>query len=129
MTATSEWLDGYLTAWRTKDADDIRAIFTDDAEYLFHPYDAEPLRGIDAIIASWQEPEPAEPVVDFQVLIEDDRLGIVRGRTEYPGHATYLNLWEVHLAGDGRARRFVEWYMTVPDDDDAAGATGGDVTS
>ena len=31
MTATSEWLDDYLTAWRTKDADDIRAIFTDDA--------------------------------------------------------------------------------------------------
>ena len=58
MTATSEWLDGYLTAWRTKDADDIRAIFTDDAEYLFHPYDAEPLRGMSgsALLAAFTGP-------------------------------------------------------------------------
>ncbi|MGB4780389.1 nuclear transport factor 2 family protein [Microbacterium sp.] len=116
MTATRNWLDGYLTAWRTKRPDDIRAIFTDDAEYFYHPYDAEPTRGIDAILTDWEDPEPTEPIVDFEVLVEGDRLGIVRGRTEYPGHATYWNLWEVHLAEDGRAHRFIEWYMKEPDD-------------
>ena len=30
MPQTREWLDGYIRAWRSKTADDVRAIFTDD---------------------------------------------------------------------------------------------------
>lgn len=50
MSRTRTWLDGYITAWTSKNPDDVRAIFTDDAEYLFRPDDPEPARGIDAII-------------------------------------------------------------------------------
>ncbi|GAA1420620.1 nuclear transport factor 2 family protein [Agrococcus citreus] len=113
MTPAQRWLDGYIRAWESKDAADVRAIFTDDAEYWFRPNDPEPTRGIDAIVAMWSEDdEPTLPEHDLRVLIEDAELGIIKGTIAYPGHESYTNLWEVHLAPDGRAHRFVEWYMT-----------------
>lgn len=119
MTPAQRWLDGYIRAWESKDASDVRAIFTDDAEYRFRPDDPEPARGIDAIVDMWvHEDEPAAPQHDLRVLIEDERLAIITGTIDYPGHASYANLWEVHLAADGRAHRFVEWYMTPPTPDD-----------
>ena len=78
---TSDWLDGYLRAWRTKDAADVRAIFTDDAEYWFHPYDREPVHGIDAIVEAWMGPEPTQAVWDLAVLVEGEGIGIIRGRS------------------------------------------------
>jgi len=114
MTRASEWLTGYERAWRSKEPADVRALFTEDAEYRFRPDDPEPVVGIDAIVEMWQEDEPAEPVYDLRVLIEDDDLGIITGWVDYPGHEKYSNLWEVHFAPDGRAHRFVEWFMTPP---------------
>ena len=114
MSTTRSWLDGYLRAWTSKEPDDVRSLFTDDAEYWFRPDDADPARGIDAILAAWAEPEPTAAEPNLDVLVEDDRLGIITGRVEYPGHASYANLWEVHFAADGRARKFVEWYMQAP---------------
>ena len=112
MTKTSDWLAGYIKAWETKDPADVRAIFTDDAEYWYRPNDPAPVTGIDAIIEAWVEPEPTTPVHDLAVLIENDELGVVKGTVDYPGHETYTNMWEIWFAPDGRARRFVEWYMT-----------------
>ena len=114
MTNAQRWLDGYIRAWESKDPSILREIFTDDAEYCFQPDDPEPLRGIDAIERMWREgSEPAEPRHALRVLIEDDRVGIITGTISYPGHESYSNLWEVHFAEDGRAQRFVEWYMPM----------------
>ncbi|KQM81921.1 nuclear transport factor 2 family protein [Agromyces sp. Leaf222] len=128
MSRTSDWLDGYLHAWRTKAPDDVRAIFTDDAEYWFRPDDPDPVGGIDAIVEMWGEDEAAGPVADLEVLIENERLGIIKGHVDYPGHAFYWNLWEVHLAPDGRAERFVEWFMTprATPEPDGGGVGAGD---
>jgi ketosteroid isomerase-like protein len=112
MTRADEWLQGYITAWASKDEADVRAIFTDDAEYWFRPDDPDPVVGIDAIVTMWGEPEPSEPHHDLAVLIEDDRLAVIKGTVAYPGGETYSNLWEVWFASDGRASRFVEWFMT-----------------
>ena len=125
MSQARRWLDGYITAWRSKSPDDVRAIFTDDAEYWFRPDDPDPVKGIDAIIEMWGEPEAPNPIHELDVLIEDDRLGIIKGHVDYPGHQFYSNLWEVHFAPDGRAQRFVEWFMTPrkpADEDDATGS-------
>lgn len=111
MTRTSDWLAGYEKAWRSKDPDDVRALFTEDAEYWFRPDDPEPVRGIDGIVEMWSEDEPTAPEYELDVLIENDDLGIIRGWVDYPGHQKYSNLWEVHFAPDGRAQRFVEWFM------------------
>ncbi|GAA2997790.1 nuclear transport factor 2 family protein [Microbacterium aurantiacum] len=112
MTTASDWLNGYIRAWESQSDDDVRALFTDDAEYWLRPDDDDPVIGIDAILEMWREPEPSEPVHDLAVLIEDDRLGIITGTVDYPGHETYSNMWEVWFAPDGRAKKFVEWFMT-----------------
>jgi hypothetical protein len=125
MSRASEWLDGYIRAWRSGAPDDVRAIFTDDAEYWFRPDDPEPIRGIDGIVDGWAEGEPTEPVFDFEVLIEDERLGIIKGHVDYPGHQSYQNMWEVWFAPDGRAQRFVEWFM-VPRKAPAEGGAPGE---
>lgn len=123
MSKTRTWLDGYLRAWKTKHDDDVRATFTDDAEYWFHPYDSDQVRGIDAILAMWGDEEPAEPVIDLDVLIENDDLGIITGTVDYPGHTRYSNMWEVHFGPDGRATKFVEWYMSPKDAAPSDGAS------
>ncbi|WP_062293032.1 nuclear transport factor 2 family protein [Demequina phytophila] len=112
MTRTSDWLDGYIKAWESKSDEDIRALFTDEAEYWFRPNDPEPVKGIDAIVEAWKQPEPSDPTYSLAVLIENDELGIITGTVDYPGHESYTNLWEVWFAPDGRAARFIEWYMT-----------------
>ena len=112
MSKTRRWLDGYIRAWTSKADEDVRALFTDDAEYWFRPDDPDPLRGVDAIVEMWSEPEPTEAVFELEVLVEDDKVGIITGQVDYPGHQLYHNLWEVHFASDGRAERFVEWFMT-----------------
>ncbi len=49
------WLDRYVAAWKSFDPAEIGDLFSEDAEYRYHPWD-EPLRGRDAIVADWVEP-------------------------------------------------------------------------
>ena len=42
-----DWLDRYLEAWRTYDPALIGDLFSEDAEYRFHPF-GEPVRGREA---------------------------------------------------------------------------------
>jgi len=46
------WLDSYVAAWLSYDEDDIRALFTEDIAYRYHPYD-DPIVGREAVVASW----------------------------------------------------------------------------
>ncbi|MGV8965562.1 MAG: nuclear transport factor 2 family protein [Cellulomonas sp.] len=48
-----EWLNRYVEAWLSYNADDIAALFSDDVHYRYHPYD-EPIVGRDAVVASWR---------------------------------------------------------------------------
>ena len=47
-----DWLDRYVRAWETYSEADVRALFTEDAEYRYHPWD-EPERGLDTIVDAW----------------------------------------------------------------------------
>ena len=109
------WVTGYRNAWETNDPDDIRALFTEDAEYRTEPY-SEPWRGHDEIIDGWLEAadEPGETVFDWSELASIDDLGIVEATTAYAGRSTYSNLWVIRFAADGRASRFTEWWMAQP---------------
>jgi len=39
VAALADWLDRYEQAWRNNDAAQIRALFTDDAVYRWHPWE------------------------------------------------------------------------------------------
>ncbi|HLU64351.1 MAG TPA: nuclear transport factor 2 family protein [Protaetiibacter sp.] len=86
-STVEQWVSRYRTAWESNDPDDIRALFTPDAEYFTGPSE-QPWRGHDGIVAQWLEnaDRPGQTSCEF-----------------------------VELDPDGRARRFTEWYMERPD--------------
>jgi SnoaL-like domain len=120
--ALATWLDRYRTAWTSNNPEDIRALFTEDAEYRYHPWD-DPVTGHEAIVDSWlaSRDEPGDWSFDGEPMLQHGGIGIVEGRTVYANGPNYRNLWVVELAEDGRASRFTEWYMEEPADPPAAG--------
>lgn len=115
-TTLQRFIDGYVRAWRSNSPDDIRAIFTDDAEYRYEPY-SEPLLGRDAIASSWieRQDEAGTWSFDWTLVAVDADVAVVEGRTVYEGEKTYRNLWVIRLSDDGRASSFTEWYMAEED--------------
>ena len=109
------WLDDYVAAWRSYDRDAIRALFTDDVSYAYHPYD-EPLQGAEAVADSWlgDQDEPGSWEAAYApALIAGDEV-IATGETRYANGDVFSNLWQLEFAPDGRCARFVEWYVRHP---------------
>jgi len=111
----SNWVTAYRTAWGSNLDADIRALFTDDADYLFGPSD-EPVHGVDAIVATWlsRAEAPDDTTFSFQVIGIDGDLAFVQGKVDYTDGQRFDNLWVIRLADDGRATSFTEWWMKRP---------------
>src|SRR4051794_8233608 len=96
----STWMEGYVRAWNSNDPADIRALFSDDAEYLTEPY-ATPWRGREAILQGWlaDRDEPGQAEFRWSPLVVTDDLAVIQGATEYRTEPprTYSNLWVVRL--------------------------------
>jgi ketosteroid isomerase-like protein len=109
------WMDRYRAAWTSNAAEDIRGLFTEDAEYLYNPWDP-PVRGADPIVSSWLESQdaPADWTFEWHPVARDGRTAVIEGRTVYLDGRSYRNLWVIVLEDDGRASRFTEWYMKEP---------------
>jgi ketosteroid isomerase-like protein len=122
-SAVRSWADAYRRAWESNDPADIRALFTPDAEYRYHPHD-EPVSGVEAIVADWlsNRDEPGDTTFEIAAVNADGDIGFVQAVTDYVRKGVvYDNLWVVELAADGRARRFTEWYVKrSPDPGSAA---------
>jgi hypothetical protein len=111
-----EWLDAYVSAWRSYDEAAIRALFAPDASYAYHPYD-EPERGVDAIVAAWlHEPDdPGSWEAEYAPLLVEGRQAVATGETRYREPVrVYSNLFELEFDEGGRCTRFVEWFMEHP---------------
>lgn len=112
-TKPETWLQGYLSAWKSNDPDEIGALFTDSAEYYTAPY-RTPWRGREAIVDGWlgRKDEPGSWRFEHEVLSESDGLAVVQGVTRYLDQGVvYSNLWLIWLDEDGRCRKFVEYFM------------------
>ena len=119
------WLDAYRRAWETYEPRDIGALFTDDAEYRWHPWDEgdDVARGREQIVRAWLENRDAPGTYkgEYLPLLVHEDMAIAVGRSLYYGSASqetlerkYHNLWVLRFAADGRCRSFTEWYMTAP---------------
>jgi hypothetical protein len=119
------WLDRYVHAWQTYDEAGIRALFSEDAEYRYHPWD-DPVRGVDAIVHDWLNPggspvgrdKPGTWTAHYEPWIVAGNRAVVIGETGYFSDATrageqrhYWNSWQLEFEADGRCRSFVEWFM------------------
>jgi len=119
--AVSKWLDAYVSAWETYDADAIGALFSDDAVYAWHPWDTEPARGRDAIVKAWldDKDKPGRYNAHYAPLAIDGDLAIATGKSTYYTRTgavkrEYWNCFVLRFDSDGRCTSFTEWFMRQP---------------
>ncbi|KAA3641654.1 MAG: DUF4440 domain-containing protein [Armatimonadetes bacterium] len=112
------WIDRYVEAWRSYDADAIADLFSADATYAYHPWD-EPVVGREAIVASWlnDKDEPGSWEAEYRPLHVIGRDAVIVGETRYADGKTWANLFLVTFGDDGRCSTFTEWYMKKPTSD------------
>lgn len=119
------WLDDYARAWETYDAADIEPLFTDDAEYRWHPAD-EPEQGRDAIVHAWLNPggnasdrdAPGTYKAEMAPFAVDGNKAVAVGTCTYWTDTTrtkveriYYNNWLLEFGPDGKCRSFTEYWM------------------
>ena len=119
-TDIDRWLERYQKAWRSDDAGQIGALFTDRVRYYTAPW-REPMVGAGAVSDWWRAMGESRLAWSFEyrVVARDEDLHVVRAVTRYPegtdgepGPIVFYNLWLVTLSGE-RAREFVEYFMQV----------------
>ena len=116
----TRWLDGYIDAWMTYDPDRIRALFSEDAEYRYHPWD-EPVRGREAIVADWlDDPDaPGTYIATYGAWAVDGTRA--RGHRHEPvrrphaASATYHNVFLIEFDDAGLCQSFTEVFLQEPD--------------
>ena len=118
------WLDRYVDAWRTYDADQIADLFSEDAVCRYHPYD-EPIVGRDAVVRSWtgegegapDRDEPGTWEAEYRPFAIDGDAAVATGQSSYrhePGgdfYRTYFNCFLMRFDGEGRCSEFTEFFM------------------
>ena len=119
--ALEEWLSAYVEAWRSYDREAIRALFSEDVEYRYHPYD-EPLRGREAVVESWLDDpdEPSSWEAGYEPVAIDEDVAVATGTSTYSDadgtvRALFHNCFVMRFGDDGRCREFTEWYVEQPD--------------
>jgi nuclear transport factor 2 (NTF2) superfamily protein len=114
----TRWLDGYIDAWMTYDPDKIRALFSEDAEYRYHPWD-EPVRGREAIVADWLDsPDtPGTYIATYGAWAVDGKRAVATGTSRYDDHTqkrTYHNVFLLEFDDAGLCSSFTEVFLQEP---------------
>lgn len=120
------WLDRYVEAWRFYEAAAIGELFSADAEYRYHPWD-EPVRGRDAIVRSWIEPdgsasgrdEPGTYDARYEPYAVDGPRAVAVGHSDYFAadgslRQRYRNVFLLEFDDAGRCWRFTELFALEP---------------
>jgi ketosteroid isomerase-like protein len=123
------WLDAYTAAWKSYDREEIAALFTEEIEYRYHPYD-DPIRGREAVVESWfggGELDPAstrdpEGTYDasYRAVAVDGDVAVAVGSSRYsaepggPVVKVFDNCFVMRFDADGRCREFTEWFIERP---------------
>ena len=120
-SAAAGWLARYVEAWKSYDPERIAALFSAGAEYRYHPYDEEPVRGRDAIFAAWleQPDEPGTYEAHYEPVAVDGDTVVATGTTTYVGgegsaERVYDNCFVIRFDPPGKCSSFTEWYMKRP---------------
>lgn len=127
-TTVQNWLDRYIAAWESYDAEQIGSLFSEDATYRYHPYDEgdNVVRGRDAIVQSWVAPEGNESDRDepgtYDAMYEpyaiDGDRAVAVGWSRYWKDASrsevdsiFDNVFLLRFDADGRCADFTDVYM------------------
>lgn len=131
--SAQRWLDDYIAAWVSYDPADIGALFGDDIAYRYHPHD-EPIRGRDAVVASWlneddagsadvasSRDEPGTFEASYHPVAVDGDVVVAQGVSSYrdtpdgPIVRVYDNCFVMRFDDSERCHEFTEFYTRRPD--------------
>jgi hypothetical protein len=111
------WLDDYVAAWKSYDPAAIGALFSENAEYRYHPQD-QAVVGREAIVASWLEgrDEPGTYDAKYEPLAIDGDVHVAHGTTSYFDanrqlRDQYCNIYVCRFDADGRCSGFTEYWI------------------
>jgi len=110
------WIERYVHAWTTADADDIGALFVDDAEYHERPYETDWI-GRAEIVDGWlsrQQWQEGGWTFEWELLAITGDTAAVCGTGVYAKLGTFENLWTVTFDDDGRCSVFRMWNNEIP---------------
>ena len=124
--AAQAWLDRYVSAWLSYDANDIAELFSDDVTYRYHP-SGDPIVGRAAVVAAWlgeSESDDAStrdapgtytaryaPVaVDGDVVVSTG-ISSYREQPDGPVVRVYDNCFVMRFDAEGRCTEFTEYYV------------------
>ena len=114
--AFQDWLDRYVEAWKTYDREQIAALFSDDAEYRYHPQD-EPVRGRQTIVESWLKEPDEKGTYDahYESLAIDGDVHVAHGWSRYfdvdgAMRDEYLNVYVCRFNEAGECTSFDEYW-------------------
>lgn len=119
------WLDAYVEAWRTYDEGAIGALFSEDVQYRYRPWDeaGDVLHGRAAVVASWlgDRDEPDSWTAEYHPwAIEGDNVVAV-GVSRYLGadrasvEREYHNVFLCRFDAEARCREFTEFFIRRSD--------------
>ena len=111
----NRWLARYIEAWKSYEPDAIGDLFSENAEYRYHPYD-EALTGRDAIVADWLANRDTPGTYDaaYTAFAVDGDRAVATGTSSYTGaggNKTFHNAYLLEFDGDGRCRSFTEFFI------------------
>jgi ketosteroid isomerase-like protein len=116
----TRWLERYVAAWKSYDRGAIGELFSEDAEYRYHPYD-DPVRGRGDIVSSWfdDQDEPGTYDGRYEPIAVDGDVAVATGTSTYRSaegkvERVYHNAYVMRFDGEGRCRSFTEWFMLQP---------------
>ena len=114
------WLDRYIAAWRSGDANDIGDLFSEDVTYSQNGGQTS-ISGREAVVRDWLEAayEPdAEWEASYEPLAIEDQVHVAVGSTRYLRdhgvHEDFSNIFVCRFDEDGRCHELREWWMLAP---------------
>jgi hypothetical protein len=106
--AITVWVEKYLRAWETNATADIKALFTEDAEYHESPYSTDWI-GRDDIVEGWQSRwdwQQGGWTFEWNVAKVEGMTVTVMGIGHYTKLGDFDNQWTVTFDESGRSSRF-----------------------
>jgi hypothetical protein len=123
------WLDRYVAAWKSYDAEEIGGLFSENVRYRYYPF-AEWVIGREAVVTSWlaestdesgsTRDAPGTYDAEYAPIAVEGDVVVATGTTTYAaspdGPLTHVfdNCFVMRFDTDGLCREFTEYYTKRP---------------
>lgn len=111
------WLDRYVAAWKSYDPQEIGDLFSEDANYRYHPQD-EPEHGRAEIVTAWLHNPDEKGTYDahYEPLAIDGEVHVAQGWSRYfnadgSTRDEYMNIYVCRFDDADRCTEFTEYWI------------------